>query len=288
MSQIQRDLDALKSKPSLEKALLELEEQNNEMEEVLRQKCREIEENDDRVLEYVFLFIGQLRLIMHDRMLKENKKLVTKTEALTRKVQNLQAKLAAAKASAEAESSPRPNDIPTPRPRSNTFASPAVPALPPGRDRIASGPSSLPRPKTPDRKLAPLPAVFKSRSPDKQSDALPVVTGKKRPAPEDFPAIPAKGFTADCVPQPVDHINHTEVVEGTPRRRRVLSTLQSGFTPIRQNRPMIPLPSPKRAEGRASPFMSDVTNTADHEKPLKRSWLGKIRGVSTAPGRTFQ
>ena len=51
MAELQRDLDALRSKPDLAAALVELEERNNEMEELLRRKCAEIEENDDRVLE---------------------------------------------------------------------------------------------------------------------------------------------------------------------------------------------------------------------------------------------
>lgn len=51
MSQIQRELAMLKSRPNLENALAELEDRNNEMEDLLRDKCREIEENDDRALE---------------------------------------------------------------------------------------------------------------------------------------------------------------------------------------------------------------------------------------------
>ncbi|KAM6498691.1 hypothetical protein JOM56_006639 [Amanita muscaria] len=79
----QKELDAIRSKPDLAAAVTELEERNNEMEELLRKKCAEIEKNDDKVLE----------------ILKENKKLTAKVESLNRKVQNLQAKLSAAKAS---------------------------------------------------------------------------------------------------------------------------------------------------------------------------------------------
>lgn len=53
MSELQRQLAVLKSQPNLQSALVELEERNNEMEELLRNKCTEIEENDDRALEYV-------------------------------------------------------------------------------------------------------------------------------------------------------------------------------------------------------------------------------------------
>jgi len=50
-SEFQRELATLKSRPNFEQALAELEERNNDMEELLRAKCTEIEENDDRVLE---------------------------------------------------------------------------------------------------------------------------------------------------------------------------------------------------------------------------------------------
>jgi myosin protein heavy chain len=50
---VQRELTLLRSQPNLADALSELEERNNEMEELLRSKCTEIEENDDRALEYV-------------------------------------------------------------------------------------------------------------------------------------------------------------------------------------------------------------------------------------------
>ncbi len=48
---MQRRIAALQSKPNLDSVVHELEERNNEMEELLRAKCAEIEDNDDRVLE---------------------------------------------------------------------------------------------------------------------------------------------------------------------------------------------------------------------------------------------
>lgn len=51
MAELQKEVDALRSKPDLTAALIELEERNNEMEELMREKCAEIEENDDKVLE---------------------------------------------------------------------------------------------------------------------------------------------------------------------------------------------------------------------------------------------
>ena len=48
---LQKQLTVLRSRPDLQSAVAELEERNNEMEELLRSKCAEIEENDDRALE---------------------------------------------------------------------------------------------------------------------------------------------------------------------------------------------------------------------------------------------
>ncbi|KAF9015686.1 hypothetical protein BDQ17DRAFT_1295683 [Cyathus striatus] len=279
MNDLKREFEALQSQPNLEQALADLEERNSEMEELLRAKCTEIEENDDRALE----------------MLKENKKLAAKVETLSRKVQNLQAKLAAAKAvlpsvhgtstgaktAPTEESGSRPRIFSGPAPHSNTNN---VNIL---RDRSVS---LAPRSKTPERRIIPVP-VFKAKTPEKpqtrvDSDApeSSISAGKKRRAPDDFDeymSVPAQAFTADSVPR--DENNKT------PRIRRALSSLQSSFTPVRHqiSRPIISM-SPKR-----SAIISDVTNSphgASDSKSSKRSWLGKIRGSSSqttfsAPGR---
>jgi len=230
-------------------------------------------------------------------MLKNNKKLTTKVESLTRKVQNLQAKLAAAKASnpsgpidtPEFKASPSLPVLPSARQRSNTLSAiPPVPSLPsylppsPVRsNRVASG-SALPRPKTPERRA--LPQVFKAQTPERRAVPVPPspsapVLGQKRRAPDDFEDInvPTQGFTVESLPDE----------NGTPRVRRVLNSLQSGFTPVRQSG-RATVPSPKRAlpAARSSPYMSDVTNSphAGESAKLKpRSWLGKIRGTSQPP-----
>ncbi|GLB35826.1 hypothetical protein LshimejAT787_0301140 [Lyophyllum shimeji] len=319
VSELNRQLAALQSQPNLQKALAELEERNNEMEELLRNKCAEIEENDDRALE----------------MLKENKKLTTKVEALTRKVQNLQTKLAAAKASMAAPSNPiasapvqSSSKAPAPpvpgsesrnpgtRPRSTTLTNPhavaavsPVPPLPtyvpsvPAHDpspatrtpihRAVSGPSSLPRPKTPERRAVQPAPVFKARTPERRTVSSPpeassssTTIGKKRRAPDDFEAcekLPPQGFTVDSLPSR----EGGEDTSTTPRVRRVLSGFQSGFTPVRnQARPVISIPSPKRlmmgTTARSSPVIADVTNSPRGQSAkAKRSWLGKIRGVSS-------
>ncbi|PPQ63832.1 hypothetical protein CVT24_009782 [Panaeolus cyanescens] len=310
-AEMQRELLALKSRPNFEQALRDLEERNNEMEELLRNKCAEIEENDDRVLE----------------MMKEKKKLTTKVESLSRKVQNLQAKLAAAKAVAPVHAPPESSSSPAPqttqgetisatisRPRSVTHSSvppvPPIPAFahntPPSAvsrqpsSRAVSGPSSLPRPKTPEATRSTITPVFKARTPERhispKPDPMPSATviGKKRAAPDDFEAyenIPTQAFTPDG----------EDMDKRTPRVRRMLSSLQSGFTPVRnQMRPTANMPSPKRSPKRSqpprpSPFMSDLTNSPFHvapvnpgpnsAKPSKRSWLGKIRGSAQAVDR---
>lgn len=273
-------------------------------------------------------------------MLKEKKKLATKVESLNRKVQNLQAKLAAAKASATVPTSvtsppapipapapPLPTMVPQPpkatspslalatqtpqnmnalfsRPRSATASSApqaiASSSVTPHSlkrktsERVASGPSSVLRPKTPERNRTITP-VFKARTPEQRhvmevdSMESAVVIGKKRSAPDDFEIcenVPAQAFTADG----------EDVENKTPRVRRVLNSLQSGFTPLRnQNaRPTAPMPSPRRTlPPHTSPFISDMTNTPNAiptmptstTKQSKRSWLGKIRGSSHSTER---
>jgi hypothetical protein len=51
MADLKRQLTILQSRPNLEHVVAELEDRNSEMEGLLRSKCAEIEENDDRSLE---------------------------------------------------------------------------------------------------------------------------------------------------------------------------------------------------------------------------------------------
>jgi hypothetical protein len=57
VSQLQREVESWKTAPDVEASLAQLEERNKEMEELLKQKCAEIEENDDRAIAYVFEFM---------------------------------------------------------------------------------------------------------------------------------------------------------------------------------------------------------------------------------------
>lgn len=51
LASLQREMEELRTMPDLQNAFAELEERNNDMEELLRLKTAEIEENDDRSLE---------------------------------------------------------------------------------------------------------------------------------------------------------------------------------------------------------------------------------------------
>ncbi|KDQ63134.1 hypothetical protein JAAARDRAFT_119281, partial [Jaapia argillacea MUCL 33604] len=51
VASIRRELAELRSRPNLESTVVELNERIEEMDEMLRNKCTEIEENDDRMIE---------------------------------------------------------------------------------------------------------------------------------------------------------------------------------------------------------------------------------------------
>ena len=51
ISNLRKELAALQESSKLEEVVLELREKNEEMEELLKAKCLEIEENDDRFIE---------------------------------------------------------------------------------------------------------------------------------------------------------------------------------------------------------------------------------------------
>lgn len=248
MTSLRWELDAVRSEPKLHDVVAELEEKNREMDQLLQSKCAEIEDYDDRILE----------------ALKANKKLSTKVEALTRKVQNLQSKLASAKESAQ---TPPPPIVP-PVSRVSVFTD-TKPTL--GRDRT----------------MANTPAAFRSQTPERKSmqsgmtqtgvpeEEVPTSAGKKRRAPDhdDRETVPPEGrYTSDSDMQAAT----------TPRLRKTLHSSRSGFTPVRSARTIISLPSPGR---RATTTISDVTNsprsTSDPQtsrNSSKRTWLGKIRG----------
>jgi hypothetical protein len=238
-------------------------------------------------------------------MLKEKKKLTTKIESLTRKLQSLQSKIAASKGPAPEPSvhklisRPVSSASVTSMPRSNpTSSAPPIPPAygprtPVSRNRVVSGPASLSRSKTPERRPAQ-PAVFiKAVTPEKRatqaatppqtiSDSTQVSTstsvGKKRARPDEFDdvRVPVQALYADQERENV-----------TPRLRRALHSVQArtGFTPVRQGKARTPLAAASPSK-RATVGIADVTNspqstTSQPVKGGKRSWLGKIRGVSS-------
>ncbi|RPD57111.1 hypothetical protein L227DRAFT_594892 [Lentinus tigrinus ALCF2SS1-6] len=346
VASLRRELNALRAQPSLEDEIVELKEKNAEYEELLRAKCLEIEENDDKFID----------------MLKEKKKLNSKIDSLTRKVQNLQAKLAAA-TEAAAKSAQQPPVVassppaPAPPPKPQAVFSPSVlapapiitsastsrtmsrqrvvtapafsledaaPIQPPpmpafrpktpesSRMRMMSGPSSISRPKTPESqsRLPSLP-VFKARTPERHrvpttilsesSSSSSSLIGVKRRAPDDFDdcgSLPPQTFTADSAPLGQAD-SATPAQPTTPRLRKALQTMRTGFTPVRHTT-RAGSASPRRATTgtttMAAPLphtIADVTNSprssARHEPAkaaAKKGWLGKIRTGPSQP-RTF-
>ncbi|KAJ3867295.1 hypothetical protein EV359DRAFT_34772, partial [Lentinula novae-zelandiae] len=279
VSQLHHELEALKGRPDLGSVVAELEERINEMEDLLRRKCEEIEENDDVKL----------------GLMKENKSLKTKVESLSRKVSNLQTKLVAAKATLPAPTiEQRIPSTPSPASASTSSLSPSTsaPTFASTSRPLVSVPSALTRPKTPERRNV-LGPVLRAMSPKKdkpKTEPAPAAQSKKRRAPDDFEGyeIPPQAFTVESLPG--DGEKGSE--HATPKIRRVLSNIQTGFTPARhQNRPTIPMPSPKRSNPvfiKSPPSLPDFSNSASLPsvgQPAdgkKRSWLGKIRGASSA------
>ncbi|EJF67242.1 hypothetical protein DICSQDRAFT_76797 [Dichomitus squalens LYAD-421 SS1] len=342
VASLRRELNALRIQPSYADELAELKEKNAEYEELLRAKCLEIEENDDKFID----------------MLKEKKKLNKKIETLSQKVQNLQAKLIAATEAAAASKTssppppappPKPPSVfspsttlapapiisgistnysrPTPSSRQRVVTAPASrfspenvptppmpvyrPKTPESRLRMMSGPSSLSRPKTPESKPSHMP-VFKARTPERHR--LPITTmpeapssstliGVKRRAPDDFDDcanVPPQTFTADSAPLGLTAEGATPPQPTTPRLRKALQSMRSGFTPMRQAGSRVGSVSPRRATTGTSlaaslpHTISDVTNSpraASQPDPAKvaakKGWLGKIKSAPSSQPRAF-
>ncbi|KAG1904772.1 uncharacterized protein F5891DRAFT_945033 [Suillus fuscotomentosus] len=264
ISSLRWELDAVRSEPKLHDIVAELEERTREMDQLLQSKCAEIEDYDDRILEQV-------------NSLAANKKLSTKVESLTRKVQNLQTKLASAKESAQTSpANLAASSVQTVQPLPVVPLVPRVPVFTDtkpilGRDRAMSNTPAASQSQTPERK--PMQSgMTQTGIPEEE---VPTSAGKKRRAPEhdDRDTVPPEGrYTSDSDMQAAT----------TPRLRRTLHSSRSGFTPIRSARSITNLPSPGR---RATTTISDVTNsprsTSDPQTSRtssKRTWLGKIRG----------
>ncbi|EJD03538.1 uncharacterized protein FOMMEDRAFT_166919 [Fomitiporia mediterranea MF3/22] len=301
----------------LQQIVGETREQISEMEGLLKAKCAEIEENDDKFIQ----------------LLKEKKKLTSKVESLTKKNNSLQNKLAAASSGPSKVTSPPPQeahrqasalesgrpapvlDLPSVHVERTTAAASSSSARP----RLSKRPAPL-ESKTPEpsRRIS---GSKRRRESTPPIDELPVTTsiGKKRPLPDDsdsvrpmvearFPdSYPSTSDSSSTPPMPsssstsaLPSVPPTFEFTSTPRRRR--TALHTGFTPVRGQaalRPTLSQPSPMRKTAaaraiQASSVISDVTNspprakrhlTVDEDsneprvqKPAGKGWLGKIRG----------
>lgn len=247
--------------------------------------------------------------------------MTAKIESLSRKVQTLQSKLASAKEAALASTAPsqaavasssRSPSMPAPSPPNqgsaklhippkfiavlNGTGQPRLSTSPQSHSRApstSSGPTSMPRPKTPDRNMA-APAVFKLKTPEHirqqvepPSEPLPpppstTLIGKKRSAPDDnYDSARAQGFTADGAPFNPDR----DRSDLTPRVRKQ-TRVGAGFTPVR-NIMARTMGSPQVRDTEVA-MPADVTNSpgrasssrSDSKAVAKKGWLGKMRGGS--------
>lgn len=224
------------------------------------------------------------------RTLKANKKLTSKVESLTRKVQALQAKLFSIR------NQPQEPVVEVIPPKTASSApSPSPPIITHGGSHRSSvhmcensGPSLTLRSKTPEPRTEARPqsvvALPSSHTPGRTSEpsGCDMSIGKKRPAPDDDErdSVPAEGYysTDACVRN-----------GPTPRLRRTHGH-PAGFTPVRgaSSRKPVGLSSPGRRVNvgiTPSEIITDVTNSprgssrqGDSQLMKKKSWLGKIRG----------
>ncbi|KAL5533866.1 hypothetical protein ACEPAG_326 [Sanghuangporus baumii] len=296
-------------------------EQIGEMESLLKEKCAEIEENDDKFIQ----------------LLKEKKKLTSKVESLTKKNSALQKKLSTPSVEpAPPESSSRRRSVaaaPTTTPGSTS--STALPmtemsafssskAKAPEADHVCS-----PQPEIP-RETRRISGSKRRRESTPPRDEIPATTsiGKKRPLPDDsdsgcaqvearFPdafkagASNSTSFPSSSSLPQMPSMPLTAEFTSTPRARRTAP--RSGFTPVRGQsaalRPTLSQPSPvKKSRAaqalQASTVISDITNSPPRskrvfttepgsveprvERPAGKGWLGKIRSGANPLSRTRQ
>ena len=318
---LRKDITALEASAKLVDTVADLQERNAELDNLLKAKCDEIEENDDRFIKSVSVFVSDVTLILtrDKRVIKDEKKLSSKVEFLTKKVKTLQDKLAAASSQ---DTTPKAMPLPSAsqpdlavraQPTSVPYQPPpsrVLPVLPDMPDFSAAGPSSSSAgPSSMGRRtLSPhdRPPVFRARSPEPvrspvfsaptrapppleepftMSTSTSSTVGVKRRAPDDFDdcdIVPAQTFTADSVPHG-DGVN-------TPRIRRALQSVRTGFTPVRHVKPT-PSHGPGSPSRRATTgpaIIADVTNSPRSKsgQGAKRGWLGKIKSSGASSSRT--
>ncbi|KAL5519338.1 hypothetical protein ACEPAH_1021 [Sanghuangporus vaninii] len=306
----------------LQQIVGETKEQISEMESLLKEKCAEIEENDDKFIQ----------------LLKEKKKLTGKVESLMKKNNALQKKLStpsvepsppensSRRRSAAAASTTIPSGSTAPTALSTTemsgFSSSKAKA--PEADHVCS-----PKPELP-RETRRISGSKRRRESTPPRDEISVTTsiGKKRPLPDDsdsgcapvearFPdafkagASNSTSFpTSSSLPQ-MPSMPLAAEFTSTPRARR--TTPRSGFTPVRGQsaalRPTLSQPSPVKKSRAAQALhgttvISDITNSPPRskrvfttepgsveprtERPAGKGWLGKIRSGANPLSRMRQ
>ncbi|KAL5494874.1 hypothetical protein ACEPAI_336 [Sanghuangporus weigelae] len=306
----------------LQQIVGETREQISEMESLLKEKCAEIEENDDKFIQ----------------LLKEKKRLTSKVESLTKKNNALQKKLS----TPSVEPSPPENSsrrrsaattpitipsgttAPTTLPTTEMSAFSSSKAKAPDTDHVCS-----PRPGIP-RETRRISGSKRRRESTPPRDEIPVTTsiGKKRPLPDDSDSGCAQvearfpdAFKADAsnstsfpssssLPQ-LPSMPLAAEFTSTPRARRTAP--RSGFTPVRGQsaalRPTLSQPSPVKKSRvtqalQAATVISDMTNSPPRskrvfttepgsvepriERPAGKGWLGKIRSGANQLSRTRQ
>ncbi|THH11618.1 hypothetical protein EW145_g566 [Phellinidium pouzarii] len=274
----------------------EMKEQISEMECLLRAKCAEIEDNDDKFIQ----------------LLKEKKKLTSKVESLAKKNNSLQNKLAAA--SAGPSTSAGASKTQSPVSQGQLHQTPPTDRAPPNSiSPIVSAPTAIPvtaastsatakttfsSRATPSRTETPEPArrvsmTKRPRNITPPMDQTPSTSciGKKRPLPDDADSVrapvearfaeanqqvaesstlPTSTFSSIPSIPSMPFMPSMSEAMSTPRHRRPAQALRTGFTPVRGQetlRPTLSQPSPiRKSATNASVAIADVTNSPPKAK----------------------
>ncbi|GJE89619.1 hypothetical protein PsYK624_057230 [Phanerochaete sordida] len=237
---LRNELESLQESSKLAETVEELREQNQEMEDLLKAKCLEIEENDDRFIE----------------LIKEKRKLTSKVDSLTRKVKSLQEKLAnksqdstpkaiplaatsstattgtmstatssmtaittTASTSIRSPPLPPPTRSLPPVPPMTEMPSMSVPPAPPqfqlgsstsSHVRATTSPTPVTRSRTPEASMPP--AVFKARTPESSRRRH-----SKQPANMPFPSSHGASFQPlqDAFEPEEDHLRSSSSTSST-------------------------------------------------------------------------
>lgn len=263
-----------------------------------------------------------MMMLTSGRLLKEKKKLTGKVESLTKKNNNLQTKLAAVSTTAMKPPTNRTpkekaaRDFGTPTEMESSKPPPLVPRASSSRESATQLAMAIPAKSvewSSDVGTRRIPEVALAMN----EISTTTYIGKKRRLPDDIDAAraPVEARLADTnrpesTTPPTASLSSMPTIPSetvvapmpdfasTPRLRRPLQPLRTGFTPVRGQglRPTLSQPSPIRKSVAAA--MQDVTNSPPKakrqfiedsgssasrtQKPASRGWLKKIRGDGAA------